>query len=38
LGFPIIAAGLIYDYAFVAVGAAVLMVGVYGWALEPASE
>ena len=38
LGFPIIASGLIYDYAFVGVGAAVLMVGVYGWALEPASE
>ena len=38
LGFPIIATGLIYDPAIVAVGGAVLMVGIYGWALEPASE
>ena len=38
MGLPIIATGLIYDPAIVAVGAAVLVVGVYGWALEPASE
>jgi len=38
LGLPIIATGLIYDPAIVAVGAAVLVVGIYGWALEPASE
>jgi len=38
LGLPIIATGLIYDPAIVAVGAAVLVVGVYGWALEPATE
>ena len=38
LGLPIIAAGLIYDYALVAVGAAVLMVGIYAWALEPPTE
>jgi len=38
LGFPIMATGLIYDYALVAVGAAVLFVGIYGWALEPATE
>jgi len=37
-GLPIIATGLIYDPAIVAVGAAVLMVGIYGWALEPATE
>jgi len=37
-GLPIIATGLIYDPAIVAVGAAVLVVGVYGWALEPATE
>ncbi len=38
LGFPLIGFGLIYDAAIVAVGAVVLLVGVYGWALEPASE
>jgi cytochrome c oxidase subunit 1 len=38
IGLPIIATGLIYDPAIVAVGAAVLVVGIYGWALEPASE
>ena len=38
IGFPLIALGLIYDYAIVAVGAAVLVVGLYGWALEPATE
>jgi cytochrome c oxidase subunit I len=38
LGFPIMATGLIYDYALVAVGAAVLFVGIYGWAFEPATE
>ena len=38
LGFPMVALGLMYDYALVAAGAAVLVVGVYGWALEPASE
>jgi cytochrome c oxidase subunit 1 len=38
LGLPIIATGLIYDPAIVAVGGAVLVVGVYGWALEPATE
>ncbi len=38
LGLPIIASGLIYDYALVAVGVVVLFVGIYGWALEPATE
>ena len=38
IGLPIIATGLIYDAAIVAVGVAVLVVGVCGWALEPASE
>ena len=37
-GMPIIAFGLIYDYALLAVGVAVLIVGIYGWALEPATE
>jgi cytochrome c oxidase subunit 1 len=38
LGLPIIALGLIYDYALIPVGAALLTIGVYGWALEPATE
>jgi len=38
LGPPIIATGLIYDMAIAAVGAFVLVVGFYGWALEPATE
>jgi len=38
LGFPFIATGFIYDYALVPVGAALLLVGLYGWALEPATE
>jgi len=38
LGFPIIAVGLMYDFAIVPVGAAVLVVGLYGWAFEPATE
>ena len=37
-GFPFIATGLIYDYALVPVGAALLVVGLYGWAMEPATE
>jgi cytochrome c oxidase subunit 1 len=37
-GLPIIATGLIYDYALVPVGAALLVVGIYAWALEPATE
>ncbi len=38
LGLPIIAIGLIYDYALIPVGAALLVIGIYGWALEPATE
>ena len=38
LGFPLIGFGFIYDYALVAVGAVVFLVGIYAWALEPASE
>jgi cytochrome c oxidase subunit 1 len=38
LGFPFIAVGLIYDYALVPVGATLLIVGLYGWAMEPATE
>ncbi|HYM16194.1 MAG TPA: cytochrome c oxidase subunit I [Dehalococcoidia bacterium] len=36
-GLPLIALGLIYDVSFVAVGAAITIVGLYGWALEPAT-
>jgi cytochrome c oxidase subunit 1 len=38
LGLPVIAFGLIYHIPLVAVGAAMLLIGVYGWALEPATE
>ncbi len=37
-GLPLIGLGLIYDAALVAVGAAVLVVGLYLWVLEPATE
>jgi cytochrome c oxidase subunit 1 len=37
-GLPIIATGLIYDYALVAVGATLLVVGLFGWVFEPATE
>jgi len=38
IGPVIIALGFIYDYALVPVGAAVMLYGVYAWALEPAAE
>jgi cytochrome c oxidase subunit 1 len=38
LGFPIIATGLIYHTALVPVGAVLIVVGLYGWAMEPATE
>jgi len=37
-GLPVIALGLIYEYALVPVGATLLLVGLFGWALEPATE
>jgi cytochrome c oxidase subunit 1 len=37
-GLPILGFGLIYDAALVAVGAAVTVVGLYLWVLEPATE
>jgi len=37
-GFPFVALGFIYDYALLGVGAALLLVGLFGWALEPATE
>ncbi len=36
LGLPLMALGLLYSYPVIAVGAAVLLVGLYGWVLEPA--
>jgi cytochrome c oxidase subunit 1 len=38
LGFPILGFGMIYSAALVPVGAAVLVVGIYLWILEPATE
>ncbi len=39
IGFPIIATGFVFaEYAVVAAGAVVLLYGLYGWALEPATE
>ena len=37
-GFPVIATGLIYDYALVPVGFALILIGFFGWVLEPATE
>jgi len=37
-GMPLIGLGLIYDAALVAVGAAVMVVGLYLWVLEPTTE
>src|SRR3990170_664698 len=38
LGLPIIGFGFIYDFALVAAGVVITMLGVYAWALEPATE
>jgi cytochrome c oxidase subunit 1 len=38
VGLPIIAFGLLYSYPLVAVGAVIMIVGLYGWVLEPASD
>ncbi len=37
-GLPVIAFGLIYSFALIPVGVIILAVGLFGWALEPASE
>ncbi|TAK65707.1 MAG: cytochrome c oxidase subunit I [Dehalococcoidia bacterium] len=37
-GFPFVTLGFIYDYALLGVGAGLLLVGLFGWALEPATE
>jgi cytochrome c oxidase subunit 1 len=38
LGPSLIALGFIYDYALIAVGVTVTLVGLFGWALEPEAE
>jgi cytochrome c oxidase subunit 1 len=38
LGFPFIGFGLIYQMALVPVGLLLILVGLYGWVLEPATE
>ena len=38
LGFPLIGWGLIYSPALLVFGVAILLAGLYGWALEPATE
>ncbi|MCH8995359.1 MAG: cbb3-type cytochrome c oxidase subunit I, partial [Chloroflexi bacterium] len=38
LGLPVVALGFIYDFALVAVGATILLAGVFAWALEPEAE
>jgi len=38
LGFPFIGFGLIYQMALVPVGLLLIIVGLYGWVLEPATE
>ena len=38
VSFPLIGFGLIYDIALIPLGIAVLLVGLYGWAIEPATE
>jgi cytochrome c oxidase subunit 1 len=38
LGLPIIGYGLIYGWYISIVGAVMLLAGLYGWAMEPASE
>ncbi|HET6614816.1 MAG TPA: cytochrome c oxidase subunit I [Dehalococcoidia bacterium] len=35
LGLPIVAIGLLYAYPLIAVGAAIGLVGLYGWVMEP---
>ena len=38
IGLPIIAIGLIYSFFLIPVGAAISVMGLYGWVLEPASD
>jgi len=38
LGFPTIGFGFLYETALVPVGVAILLFGIYGWAIEPAAE
>jgi cytochrome c oxidase subunit I len=36
-GLPVVAFGMIYNHIISVVGAAIILLGVYGWALEPAT-
>ncbi len=38
LGLPVIGYGLIFSWALVGVGAVIMLVGLFGWVLEPSSE
>jgi cytochrome c oxidase subunit 1 len=38
LGLPILAYGLLYSSILVVDGAITILVGVYGWAVEPSAE
>ncbi len=38
LGFPLLGWGLIYSPAMLVIGVALLLTGLYGWAMEPSSE
>jgi cytochrome c oxidase subunit 1 len=38
VGFPVIALGLLYFYPLIVVGAVIMVVGLYGWVLEPSSD
>ena len=35
LGFPLVGYGVLYSWWLVGLGAVVMLVGLYGWALEP---
>jgi hypothetical protein len=35
VGLPLIAYGILFQWALAAAGVVVLLVGIYGWALEP---
>jgi hypothetical protein len=37
-GLPLIAYGVMFQWALVAVGLLVTLAGLYGWALEPSEE
>lgn len=38
LGLPIIAYGVVFNFVLIGIGAVILAVGMYGWALQPVNE